>query len=218
MFSSAAINLPRPQKHFPDTVNNFDTQPFTPNLPYKHHAMVPLDHQPILDYRLLPDPVSSRDQLVEEKSKLQHPYYYETKHLPYPSSMFTSSPPIVPPPIEETTPEWVDTPEALAEMTEELKSVKEIAVDLEHHDWYSFAGFTCLIQISTRDKDYLIDTLKLRGALREEKLGGVFVDPSIIKVRFLLDTLTKLTAGFSWCTARCCMAAERFRYIHCQPF
>lgn len=81
---------------------------------------------------------------------------------------------------EETTAIWVDTEEALAEMIHELKQATEIAVDLEHHDARSYIGFTCLMQISTRYNDWIIDTLSLR--LELQALNEVFADPKIIKV------------------------------------
>lgn len=83
-------------------------------------------------------------------------------------------------PFEETTATWVDTEETLEEMIGELKKATEIAVDLEHHDARSYIGFTCLMQISTRDKDWIIDTLALR--LELQALNQVFADPRIIKV------------------------------------
>jgi exosome complex exonuclease RRP6 len=45
-------------------------------------------------------------------------------------------------------------------MLAELKTVKEIALDLEHHDAHSYHGLVCLMQISTRNKDWIVDTLK----------------------------------------------------------
>lgn len=83
-------------------------------------------------------------------------------------------------PFEDTTATWVDTEETLEEMIHELKQATEIAVDLEHHDARSYIGFTCLMQISTRDKDWIIDTLALRMEL--QALNQVFADPKIIKV------------------------------------
>ncbi len=66
-------------------------------------------------------------------------------------------------------------------MLEELRSAKEIAVDLEHHDTHSYVGLVSLMQISTRDKDWIVDTLK---PWREDLqiLNEVFADPNIIKV------------------------------------
>ena len=44
----------------------------------------------------------------------------------------------------------------------------------------SFQSFVCLMQISTRDRDFLIDTLELRSELAV--LNDVFTDPKILKV------------------------------------
>lgn len=65
-------------------------------------------------------------------------------------------------------------------MIDQLKQVDEIAVDLEHHSYRSFLGFTCLIQISTRNHDYLVDAIALREHL--SRLNTVFTDPSKVKV------------------------------------
>ncbi len=61
-----------------------------------------------------------------------------------------------------------------------LNCSKEFAVDLEHHDYRSFQGFTCLVQISTRAEDFVIDALKLRHELF--RLNEPFTNPKIIKV------------------------------------
>lgn len=65
-------------------------------------------------------------------------------------------------------------------MLGKLRQVKEIAVDLEHHRHRSFNGFVCLMQISTRHGDFIVDTLMLREEL--EELNVVFTDPDILKV------------------------------------
>lgn len=84
-------------------------------------------------------------------------------------------------PFETTTATFVDTPEALFTMLAELKTAKEIAIDLEHHDNRSYIGMVSLMQISTRDKDWIVDTLKpWRRQL--ECLNQVFANPEIIKV------------------------------------
>lgn len=67
-------------------------------------------------------------------------------------------------------------------MLKELKQAKEIAVDLEHHEAHSFIGLVSLMQISTRNQDWVVDTLKpWRVGL--QVLNEVFADPSIVKVR-----------------------------------
>lgn len=195
----------RPQLDFPDPVNNSNDRPmFTPNLPVKHHAMVPLGYVAPLesvDAGVPEEAAHKREELWVRR----HPYYYEMKHIPYPTAMFTEAPVIKPRPLESVAPIWVDTPDKLADMVEELKLAKEIGVDLEHHDTFSYHGFTCLMQISTRTKDWLIDTLVLRGALREHKLGGVFADPSIVKVCLALKA--SLIAGIPRRRQRYHMAA-----------
>lgn len=67
-------------------------------------------------------------------------------------------------------------------MLQELKKAKEIAVDLEHHDFRTYTGLVCLMQVSTRDKDWIVDTLQpWRHEL--QILNEVFADPHIIKVK-----------------------------------
>jgi exosome complex exonuclease RRP6 len=84
-------------------------------------------------------------------------------------------------PPETTTPIFVDTEHAVREMLTELKSAKEIAVDLEHHDYRTYTGLVCLMQISTRNKDWVVDTL-MPWRENLQILNEVFTDPSIIKV------------------------------------
>lgn len=70
--------------------------------------------------------------------------------------------------------------EELNNLVEDLRKYKEIAVDLEHHSYRTFMGFTCLMQISTVDSDYLIDTLTLRNDLFV--LNEIFTKPTILKI------------------------------------
>jgi len=69
-------------------------------------------------------------------------------------------------------------------MLAELKTAKEIAIDLEHHDYRTYIGLVSLMQISTHNKDWIVDTLK-PWRRRLECLNEVFADPSIIKVCFM---------------------------------
>ena len=188
-------HLDKPQLAFPDAANNDPTFVWKPTLKEKVHGMVGLDH-----VVPLPDsPPPRKHDLPDAERKAQdkewdryrravkqrtNPYWFETEHLPYPTRMFEVAPPIQPPPLDEQEAILVDTPEALAAMTVELRRAKEIAMDLEYHSTRSYYGFTALMQISTREKDYIVDTLKLRGELQEDKLGGVMADPSIVKVCF----------------------------------
>ncbi|KAL0476579.1 exosome complex RNAse RPR6 [Acrasis kona] len=82
--------------------------------------------------------------------------------------------------LEETTCTWVDNLEQLKELSDTLNKQKEFAIDLESHSYRSFQGFVCLMQISTLEQDYLVDTLQLRQHLNI--LNESFTDPSIIKI------------------------------------
>lgn len=59
--------------------------------------------------------------------------------------------------------------------------MSEIAIDLEAHNQRSYNGFTCLMQISTRTRDFVVDTIKLRGVIGDQ-LRDIFDDPSKVKV------------------------------------
>jgi len=123
---------------------------------------------------------------VADSARYMHPYAEEIKSMTYPERMFEIREPQMYLPFDETTAVCVETPEALAEMLEDLKAAEEIAVDLEHHNQRSYVGIVCLMQISTREKDWIVDTLQLRGEL--QVLNQVFADPNIVKVgapRFL---------------------------------
>ncbi|GKD10806.1 RRP6-like protein 3 isoform X1 [Tanacetum coccineum] len=70
--------------------------------------------------------------------------------------------------------------EKLKQLVEVLSNERVFAVDTEQHSLHSFLGFTALIQISTRDEDYLVDTVALHDIMGI--LGPVFSNPNIFKV------------------------------------
>nr|GEY84136.1 protein RRP6-like 3 isoform X1 [Tanacetum cinerariifolium] len=75
---------------------------------------------------------------------------------------------------------WVDDEENLKQLVEVLSNERVFAVDTEQHSLRSFLGFTALVQISTRDEDYLVDTIALHDVMGI--LGPVFANPNICKV------------------------------------
>jgi exosome complex exonuclease RRP6 len=77
---------------------------------------------------------------------------------------------------------YVDTVEKLKIVQKKLEKAKEIAVDLEHHSMRSYLGFTCLIQLSTREEDFIIDPLLVPRIAIRDALSGAFSDPSIVKI------------------------------------
>lgn len=48
------------------------------------------------------------------------------------------------------------------------------------HSYRTFQGITCLMQISTDETDYIVDTLELWDKL--QPLNEVFCNPKIVKV------------------------------------
>lgn len=83
-------------------------------------------------------------------------------------------------PLEATPLVWVDAEEGLADLIADLSGQQMIAVDLEHHSMHSYHGVTSLMQISTPEKDYLIDTIRLRTSI--PKLAPIFADPAVLKI------------------------------------
>ncbi|OQV06449.1 hypothetical protein CLAIMM_11011 [Cladophialophora immunda] len=160
----AATNIPKPQVFFDRQVNNSDSTPFKPLLQTKPHAIVPLE-----------------ESLGDEDTGYNHPYERELTDYKYPPSVYKFKQPIAFTPIDESEHIFVDTEEGVIEMLEELKGAEEIAIDLEHNDMRSYVGLVCLMQISTREKDWIVDTLKpWREKL--QMLNQVFADPKILKV------------------------------------
>ena len=84
-------------------------------------------------------------------------------------------------PLEATNCTWVSTEAQLMELKAKLCAASEFAVDLEAHSYHSYRGFVCLMQISTRDADYLVDAIELRGSL--SILNEAFTNPRITTVR-----------------------------------
>ncbi|XP_011094140.1 protein RRP6-like 2 [Sesamum indicum] len=89
--------------------------------------------------------------------------------------------PVKPLPIEVTPFKLVEDLKGLKQLAIKLRNVDEFAVDLEHNQYRSFQGLTCLMQISTRTEDFVIDTLRLRVQIGPH-LREVFKDPTKRKV------------------------------------
>ncbi|KAF5799371.1 putative ribonuclease D [Helianthus annuus] len=89
--------------------------------------------------------------------------------------------PVKPSPVESTSFKLVQDVKDLKELAAKLRDANEFAVDLEHNQYRSFQGLTCLMQISTRTEDFIVDTLKLRVQIGPY-LREVFKDPTKRKV------------------------------------
>ncbi|KXZ56029.1 hypothetical protein GPECTOR_2g1581 [Gonium pectorale] len=164
-----AAALARPQDGFAPPPDNQPDVPFRPRVDHLAGlTAAPLDPR---DYEAVPGAPEA----------YPHPFRAELDALSYtPQQLSPPDPPRPPPPPPDASPPpvWVDTPEALAALAADLAEVQDVALDLEAH---SFRAFTCLMQISTRTTDYVVDALVLRSQLGPA-LARVFADPQVVKV------------------------------------
>ncbi|KAJ2724758.1 exosome nuclease subunit [Coemansia sp. Benny D115] len=198
-----SANVPRPQLLFADTVDNSATTPFVWKIREKLHALVPLDHglpgaqvtgtalghhlaslgiggSPSNSGASTPRRADAGTDAGQPLSDLPHPYAYEIRHQPAPPQLFEDSAARKPNDWDATPFEYVDTEEALERMVEHLEAQPEVAIDLEHHSYRSYLGFTCVVQLSSRERDYVVDALALRASLH--KLNRITTDPRVVKV------------------------------------
>jgi ribonuclease D len=78
-----------------------------------------------------------------------------------------------------TAPIWVDTPSGLLDCCKDLSAQSAIGVDTESNSLFAYHERTCLIQVSTSTKDYLIDPLSIEDI---SLLGPIFSNPAIEKI------------------------------------
>jgi len=81
--------------------------------------------------------------------------------------------------LEKTELVWVDQPQKLRDIVPELASQDILAVDTESNSLYAYQEQVCLIQFSTREKDYLVDSLALPDL---SILAPIFSSNDILKV------------------------------------
>lgn len=185
----------KPQKRFRDKIDNSST-PWCPIIRHKPNAMQPLPdydskkvqqsiQSPSLSPALsavLKAHVSGLGMSTERRTPnhFPHPYEFEINNMKYLPSQLKVVKEQLFTPLDAVPCTWVDTEELLRDVADALDKVTEFAVDLEHHSYRSFQGFTCLMQISTRSEDFLIDTLALRHCLH--MLNSSFTNANIVKV------------------------------------
>lgn len=157
------VEMAKPQHSFHETIDN-STAPFVSKLSSKPHAI-------------------TNDFPIHEDDASFHPYYNELVGLKIPdcqlyiSEMDTSFDKIS---IQKALFLWVDSTDTFQQMLQILQQAHALAIDLEHHNYRSYLGLTCLMQISTNNHDFLVDTLALRSSLQQ--LNQVFCDPKKLKV------------------------------------
>ncbi|KAL0646881.1 hypothetical protein Bca4012_045172 [Brassica carinata] len=88
---------------------------------------------------------------------------------------------------------WVDSSLQLRELANKLAEQNIFAVDTEQQNLRSYLGFTALTQISTREEDYLVDTVALHDEMA--LLRPIFSNPRICKACLLLEKPQKSLDG-----------------------
>eukprot|EP00928_Gymnodinium_smaydae_P022741 TRINITY_DN189_c0_g1_i1.p1 TRINITY_DN189_c0_g1~~TRINITY_DN189_c0_g1_i1.p1 ORF type:complete len:1015 (-),score=199.89 TRINITY_DN189_c0_g1_i1:105-3149(-) len=223
--SSNASRIPKPQVRWRHLVDNARLE-FVPRLLVKHNQKVALQPQLLDAQRRAGLRGQGGSKIAESNSggvqssdssallshldklgvgnknnggsSLPHPYDEELRSLQWPDAMFQPREAKRFLRMEDTPLVWVRTADELRAMISELKTCVggEIAIDVEHHDFRSYRGFVCLVQISTRQKDFIVDPFDIFEEMH--LLNEVFTDPRIIKVLHGADRdVTWLQRDFS---------------------
>jgi exosome complex exonuclease RRP6 len=179
----ALKGLFKPQLQFKDKVDN-SWLPFMPKISLqtgKPNAKVPL-----LDYQSIAEDIQKQWfqfgpwNKTRVLSPFAHPYEHEIESYSYAPEQLGECREILYSPMSEVSCKWIDSLTELENLSKLLETVKEFAVDLEAHNMRSYQGFVCLMQISTRNEDFLIDAIALREHMHI--LNSSFTNPLIVKV------------------------------------
>ena len=179
LYSHALEICPKPTLCSYGDERNSRNEPFHPKLLSKPHASTPLS---ITKVRRVVDGDEYELSVKEQYQWMyhySHPYEEELKAFSYPAVTARElREPCLPP--EDRSFHFIDCEADFTSMLSELSTSSEIAIDVETHSYHSFLGFICLIQISTREKNYIIDAIELRKVIC--RLLDVTSDPNIIKI------------------------------------
>jgi exosome complex exonuclease RRP6 len=184
-----ANNIARPQLSFKDKVDNSVSAVFVPKIRRKPNAIEPLDLEPTRGVvaPALASHIAGLGGGVGGSATVvsyPHPYQPELDRYEPLDELLKRVEPQRPGAVEGEA-VWVDSKEGLDALVKVLKGEKEIAIDLEAHGYRAYESFACLMQLSTRTTDYLIDVLALRSDVHV--LNDAFTDPSKVKVRSSLN-------------------------------
>lgn len=120
-----ARNIVRPQINFKVPVDNSNINPFEPQLKYKPNSIKPLAI--LAEY--------GEDGNIDS---YLHPYEFELCKFEPAKSQLKKVVPTEPKPIEATPLIRVESEESLKQLVEDLSTVKEFSVDVEHHSYRTF--------------------------------------------------------------------------------
>ncbi|KAH9532877.1 hypothetical protein CY35_18G022400 [Sphagnum magellanicum] len=165
-------SIPRPQ-------DKFDIAPDNSNTPFKHPCS--LNNSEKKNGGASTVDLHARKLGVRNSLDDYHPLKEELIKMEYVEGALEAGVPQEPRPLAETPLTVVSALSALTDMAAKLRAAGEIAVDLEHHHYRSFQGFICVMQVSTRLEDFIVDTLELRTHIGP-CLADIFASSSIKKV------------------------------------
>lgn len=74
---------------------------------------------------------------------------------------------------------YIETNDALVQLTQQLEAETLLAIDTESNNLYAYRGRVCLIQLSTREQDYIIDPLMIDNM---QPFGALLANPKIEKI------------------------------------
>lgn len=169
-------SLIKPQIYFNDKVDNSE-YPFVPKLKEKYNQLEPKDLN-LEQAQNDPQTFFAQNPYYE----FEHPYQKEIESFSFPDESFQikSHSEIVFKKLDVSAVMYVNDLPKLNEMIQILSQEREIAIDLEHHSDRSFQGFTCLMQISSRQADFIVDCLEVREHLH--LFNQITTSPQIVKV------------------------------------
>lgn len=188
---------PLPQTKFSVKPDNSRSTIWKHSLTQKPHAQVPLTWRaPSLEgeEEVARSAGVRQGMYCAEGDPRFNPYYLEINSFSPPSHALevpTLQNLVAPPPLVKDKPEagpipfiWVNDQKSFDYLYDHLmeERVKEIAVDVEHHQYRSYQGLVCLVQISTRWKDFIIDALSPIIRQISTKLNDAFADPAKVKI------------------------------------
>ncbi|BBN17221.1 exosome complex exonuclease RRP6 [Marchantia polymorpha subsp. ruderalis] len=173
---ASSRHMPKPQDKFDEAVDNFT--------PFKHPRRNPwvkeADKDEVDVSAAAPENGAMEAELDDSAGDV-HPLENELNEMAYVEPLSEPLEATKPGSLEDTPFTFVDTQASLKTMAKKLRNAGEIAVDLENHHYRSYLGFVCLMQVSTRQEDFVVDTIALRSHIGP-CLGDIFSDSRIRKV------------------------------------
>jgi exosome complex exonuclease RRP6 len=187
---------PLPQHKFSKKPDNSRESLWRHSLVDKPHAQVPLSWKAPLPGPDDPPVLTGTRQgmYCAEGDPRENPYYVEIgRYTPAQHALEAPSAEalIQPPQLQKDDPTsgpipflWVDDGTTFDKLYNHLaeQRVKEIAIDVEHHNFRSYQGLVCLVQVSTRWQDFIIDALSPQVRNVSHRLNEIFADPGKVKI------------------------------------